>query len=507
MKYIIPKQQPSLWILLLLFVSPLIIPVSTDAQKVADFEKKMTEFTLNNGLKFLVFERHEAPVVSFHTYANVGGVDEVTGITGLAHLFEHMAFKGTKTVGTTNYQAESKIMAKEDKIFDEIKLELRKADKADQAVLKELQKQLEDAQKQAEEYIVHDEYDEILTRAGAVGFNAYTSRDATQYVMSLPSNKVELWMLLESDRFANPVLREFYKERDVVIEEMRMRENEPQTVLYDELLAAAFKAHPYGEPIIGYLSDIQTITRAEAEAFFKKYYCPSNLTIVIVGDVQPGQIKQLAEKYFSGIPDSPRPEPVETVEPQQRGERRVSVEFPSQPQIMIAYHQPNVNHPDHVVFQAITEIIGEGRTSRLYKSLVKENKIAISADAGQSWSKYPSLFYFITMPAQGHTTGECEEAIYAEIERLQTEPVLLSELDKAKTRVRASLIRQLDSNSGLAEQLSFYEVVTGNWRNLFEEPDNIAKVTQKDIQRVASEYFVRKNRTVAFIETTQKEEN
>jgi len=477
----------------------------TQAQDLAQFEKRMTEFTLDNGLKFLVLERHEAPVVSFHTYADVGAVDEVKGITGLAHLFEHMAFKGTKTIGTKNYQAEAKAMAKMDELFDAIKAEKRKGDKADQEKLKKLQEQFEQAGQEAQKYIVHDEYEESLTREGADGFNAYTSEDATQYIVSLPSNKVELWMTLESDRFADPVLREFYKERDVVMEERRMMENSPGGRLWEEFQGIAYLAHPYGESVIGHMSDVRTITCAEAEAFFKKYYGPSNLTIAIVGDVDPQQIKKLAEKYFAGIPSGPKPEPVETEEPPQRGQRRVIVEDPAQPQILIGYHQPNVNHPDCAVFEAIAQIIGVGRTSRLYKSLVKEKKIAVSASAGQNRNKYPGLFNFLAVPAKGRTNQECEEAIYAEIEKLKAEAVAPEELQKAKTRARASLIRQLDSNDGLAAELTFYDVITGDWRNLFRQLDKIEKVTAEDIVRVAKEYFISKNQTVGVIETVPTE--
>ncbi len=490
----------------ILFVAVVMVPLApARAQDLAEFEGRMTKFTLDNGLKFLVLERHEAPVVSFHTYADVGSVDEVKGITGLAHLFEHMAFKGTKTIGTKNYQAEAKAMARMDELFDAIKKEKRKGDQADQEKLKLLQEQFEQAQQEAQKYIVHDEYEEALTRQGAAGFNAYTSQDATQYIVSLPSNKVELWMALESDRFANPVLREFYKERDVVMEERRMMENSPYGRLGEEFQAIAYLAHPYGESVIGHMSDVQTITRAEAEAFFKKYYCLSNLTIAIVGDVNPQQIKTLAEKYFARIPSGLKPEPVETVEPPQRGERRVTVEDPAQPQLRIGYHQPNVNHPDSAVFEAIAEITGAGRTSRLYKSLVKEKKIAVSVSAWRSWNKYPGLFVFSAVPAKGHASQECEQAIYAEIEKLKTEPVAPEELQKAKTRARASLIRQLDSNSGLAAELTFYEVITGDWRNLFRQLDKIEKVTADDIQRVAKEYFTSKNRSVGVIETVPTE--
>ena len=478
---------------------------SARAQDLAKFEQRMTEFTLDNGLAFLVLERHEAPVVSFHTYADVGAADEVRGITGLAHLFEHMAFKGAKTIGSKDYEAETEVMAKMDELFLAIKAEKRKGENADKARIEELQSQMKELQEQAQEHLVHDEYEEVFSREGSAGFNAYTSQDATQYIVSLPSNKIELWMMMESDRFANPVLREFYKEREVVMEERRLSvESQPVGRLLEEFMAVAYKAHPYGDSIVGHMSDIATLTRAEAQAFFKKYYAPSNLTIAIVGDVDPDQVRELAEKYFGPIPSSPKPEPVETAEPPQLGERRVVVEDPAQPFVLIGYHKPDVHHPDDAVFDALTDIVGMGRTSRLYKSLVKEKQIAVysSGFQGMPGNKYPSLFLFYAVPARGHTNEESEQAIDAEIERLKTELVTPEELAKAKTRARASLVRQLASNSGLAAQLTFYHVVTGDWRNLFRQLDKIDKVTAEDIQRVAREYFTTKNRTVGVTQTT-----
>ena len=510
MKHKIRKLKfVAIGVMLLLFVITTMAPKTSKAQDLVKFEERMTEFTLDNGMKFLVLERHEAPVVSFHTYADVGAVDEVKGITGMAHLFEHMAFKGTRTVGTTDYEAEAKALAQADQLFEAMKLEQRKGDKADKAKLEELQKQLKEAQEEAQKYLVHDEFEEAFVREGGAGFNAYTGQDATQYIVSLPSNKIELWMSMESDRFGNPVLREFYKERDVVMEERRLTtESQPVGRLLEEFLAIAYKAHPYGEPIVGHMSDIETLTRSEAEIFFKKYYIPSNLTIAIVGDVNLQQIRDLAERYFSQIPSGPKPDPVETVEPPQLGQRRVIVQDPAQPFVLIGYHKPNINHSDNAVFDAITEIAGIGRTSRLYKSLVKEKKVAVAASGfpGMPGNKYPALFLFYAVPARDHTNQECEEAIYAEIDKLKTVPVLPEELAKAKTRSRASLIRQLDSNSGLASLLTFYDVVTGDWRNLFKQLDDIDKVTAEDIQRVAKQYFTTKNRTVGIIDTTRIEE-
>jgi predicted Zn-dependent peptidase len=475
------------------------------AQDLAEFEKRVTEFTLDNGLKFIVLERREAPVVTCYTHADVGATDEVKGITGLAHLFEHMAFKGTRTIGTKDYEAEAELIARMDEAFDEIKRERRRGEKADQERIAKLQRKLQEAQQEAQKLLVHDEFEEALKREGGAGLNAGTSYDYTVYFVSLPSNKLELWMLMESDRFLNPVLREFYKERDVVMEERRLRtESDPIGRLLEEFLAIAYKAHPYGEPVVGHMSDLHTLTRGEAEAFFEKYYGPSNLTIAIVGDLDPDQVRAMAEKYFGRIPRRPDPEPVETVEPPQLGERRVIVEDPSQPFVLIGYHKPDINHADNAVFDAITDVVGMGRTSRLYKSLVKEKKIAAYASGfqGMPGNKYPGLFLFYAVPAQGKTNEECEEAIYEQIERLKDEPVTEEELEKAKTRARAGLIRQLDSNQGLASQLTFYETLTGDWRNLFTQLEKIDRVTADDIQRVAKEYFTTRNKTVGIIKTT-----
>jgi len=490
-----------LWMALLFCAVVVVTPTTAVAQDLAAFEKQMTEFTLDNGLKFLVIERHEVPVVSFHIHADVGAVDEVYGITGLAHLFEHMAFKGTKTVGTKNYRAEAKAMARMDELFDAIKTERRKTE-PDKTRLEQLQKQFEEAQDEQQKYIEHDEYEDVYQKEGCSSFNAFTGQDYTCYIVSLPSNKVELWMSLESDRFANPVLREFYKEKNVVMEERRMMENRPVGRLSEEFNAIAYLAHPYGNSVVGHMSDLQTLTRREAEGFFRKYYCPSNLTIAIAGDVNPKEIKRLAEKYFGPIPSGPKPEPVETTEPSQRGERRVVIEDPSQPEIRIGYHIPDIRHPDNAVLQAIGDIMGSGRTSRLHKALVKDKKIAVFIWANMSWSKYPGLFTFFGAPSPGHTGEECEQAIYDQIEKLKTEPVTPEELKKAKTNVRAGIIRQLDSNFDLAMNLAFYEVLTGDWRNLFRELDKIEQVAAEDIQRAAREYFTSKNRSVGIIKTT-----
>jgi predicted Zn-dependent peptidase len=473
------------------------------AQDLAAFEKRVTEFTLANGLHFIVLERHEAPVAAFLTFANVGAVDEQRNKTGLAHVFEHMAFKGTRTIGTKDYAGESKALARIDALFAQIEAERLKPS-PDKARIEQLQGQFKQAQEEAQKYLVHDEFEETLQRAGGQGLNAGTGSDQTMYFVNLPSNKAELWMALESDRFLNPVFREFYKERDVIMEERRRSvESDPTGRLFEEFLGVAYKAHPYGTEVIGHMSDLEGLSRADAEAFFKKYYNPSNLTIAVVGDVEPHQIRLWAEKYFARIPRGPKPEPVLTTEPPQLGERRVTVEDQAQPFVVIGYHKPGINHPDNAAYDAMTDIMGSGRTSRLYKTLVKDKRIAIQATAlqGVPGEKYPGLYVVYAVPAKGHTNEECEQALLAEIEKLKTEPVTPEELKKAKSRARAGLIRQLSSNNGLAQQLTYYQVVTGDWRNLFRQLDRIDKVTADDILRVAKETFSRKNRTVGLIET------
>ena len=499
------RCHTGVWGMVLLFLAQVIgLAGSAGAQDLAEFEKRVTEFTLPNGLHFIVLERHEAPVAAFLTFANVGAVDEQRGKTGLAHVFEHMAFKGTRTIGTRDYPAEARTLARIDELFAAIQAERGKPN-PDKARLDGLHQQFTQAQADAQKYLVHDEFEETLQRAGGQGLNASTGSDQTIFFVSLPSNKAELWMALESDRFLDPVLREFYKERDVIMEERRRGvESDPTGRLLEEFMGVAYKAHPYGTEVIGHMSDLEGLSRADAEAFFKRCYNPSNLTIAVVGDVDPGQVRHMAERYFARIPSGPKPEPVQTVEPPQLGERRVMVEDQAQPIVLIGFHKPGINDPNNAVFDAMTDIMGAGRTSRLYRSLVRDKRIAVQASAfhGMPGEKYPGLFVIYSVPAKGHTNEESEQALLAEVEKLKSELASPEEVKKAKTRARAGLIRQLGSNIGLAQRLTYYQVVTGDWRNLFTQLQWIDKVTAEDIQRVAQETFTRKNRTVGLIETT-----
>ncbi|MFQ5722968.1 MAG: M16 family metallopeptidase [Terriglobia bacterium] len=487
----------------------LLAGVPAVAQNLADFEKTVTEFTLDNGMRFILVERHQVPVVSFHLYANVGAVNEDVGITGLAHLFEHMAFKGTTDIGTKDYQKEKVALEKVDQAYAALQAERWKGERADPARLEELEDAFQQAQKEAAQYVESNELAQAIEQNGGVGLNATTGADATRYFFSLPSNKLELWFSLESARFFDPVLREFYRERNVVMEERRLRvESQPIGKLIEEFLSVAYLAHPYGRSGIGWRSDLENLTRQHAEEFFRLYYTPRNLTAVLVGDVDPQQARRLAELYFGRIPAGPVAEPLWTKEPPQEGERRLRLRAQAQPILVIGYHKPGIRHPDNAVFDAVQDVLAGGRTSRLYRSLVQEKKLAVVAGgfSGFPGQKYPNLFLFFGVAAAGKTNEENEEAMLAEIERLRTELVTEEELTRVKERARAQLVRQLSSNGGLASQLAFYEAVTGDWRNLFRRLQAIEQVTREDIQRVARTYFTAGNRTVAYLVPKPAEE-
>ena len=483
-----------------------VVPAS--ALDLATFEKNLTEETLDNGLTILIYARPTAPVVSFFTHVDAGSAQEVPGITGLAHMFEHMAFKGTSRVGTKDYKAEMKAMEEVDRAYAAYEAERTKIGGPDEAALAELKQKLEAAKDKAGELVVKNEFGEIVERAGGVGLNAFTSADETGYMFSLPANKVELWAYLESERFIDPVFREFYRERDVVQEERRMRtESNPIGRMIEQFLAVAFQAHPYKQPTVGYMSDLQGFTRQDAHDFRLEHYVPSNMTVAIVGDVNAEKLLPMLRRYFGRIPAGPAPEPLRTQEPKQIAEKVVRIPDPSQPFYVEGYHRPAEFHPDDAVYNAMADVLSTGRTSRLYRSLVRDQEIAAQSGAfnGFPGSKYPNLMLFFAIPTPEHTNEEVQAAIRAEIERLKSELVSDEELKKAKTRAKAGLIRALDSNDGIAGQLATYQNRHGDWRELFRSVDKIDKVTKEEIMRVAQATFVPENRTVAMIVTEAPE--
>lgn len=472
------------------------------AQDLASFEKRTTVRKLDNGLTLIVMERPEAPVFSYATFVNAGSAQEVSGITGLAHMFEHMAFKGTDKIGTTDYAAESAALQKVEQAYAAYDRERRKEVGRDEARVTQLEKVWKDAIAEADKYVVSNEFSKIVDRNGGVGMNAGTANDFTIFFYSLPSNRVELWAYLESERFLHPVFREFYKERDVVYEERRFRvDSSPIGRLLEQFVATAFEAHQYHSWGIGWPSDLKSISATDAANFYKKYYVPGNITVAVVGDVKASETMPMLEKYFGRLPAGPLPEPNRTVEPEQKAERTVVLHDKAQPIYLEGYHRPAQTDPDNAVYDVIEMLLSSGRTSRLYRSLVRDKKIAQVAQgfSGLPGSKYPNLVTFLAATTQGHTPQEIRAAIDVELERLKKEDVTAEELASIKTRVKANLLRQLDDNAGLAQQLAAYQTNFGDWRELFRETEKIDKVTAADVRRVANKTFIETNRTVAYI--------
>ncbi len=477
--------------------------VAAHAQDLSSFEKRITTKVLPNGLTLIVCERPEAPVFSYFTIVDAGDANDPDGQSGLAHMFEHLAFKGTKDIGTTNYTAEKVALDKVEQTYAAYDEEYRKRVGRDEAKLKTLHAAFEVAQADAQKYVVPNQFTEIAEANGATGLNAQTSLDDTQYFWSMPSNRLQLWAYMESDRIANPVPREFYKERDVVMEERRMRtDSSPIGRMVEQFLATAYVAHPYHRPNVGWMSELSQISATEAAAFHQIYYVPSNIVIAVAGDVKAEEVMPVLEKYFGQIPTGPKPEEMSTVEPPQIAEKSVILKEQVQPLYLEGYHKPDYRDPDDAVYDAIQDIFSNGRTSRLYRSLVRDQQISAQAEgfSGFPGNKYPGLFAFFAVPNPGHTPTEMRAAIHKEIDKLKTTDVTDDELAMFKTRARADLLRGLGDNQGLAEQLAIYQMRYGDWRELFNQLKKIDAVSKADIRRVANKTFVDTNRTYAMVE-------
>jgi len=498
-------------LVLFAFLIPLIFAASAVAFDFSEIEKQVVEYQLDNGLTFIILPRHDAPVVSFVTHVNVGCADDPMGAMGMAHMFEHMAFKGTKEIGPADAKKERKWMQEEDRIFELILEERAKGPLADTVKLAALEEEMAAATDSALQYVVTNEFSQIAGREGGVGLNAGTSMDYTAYYISYPSNKVELWMAMESDRFANPVLRELFKEKQVVAEERRYRVTSSPTgkLFWGEYIGLAYNAHPYGKCLIGEMSEIQNYNRPAMQHQFETYYVPRNIAIGVVGDVDPDEIIKLADKYFGKLEDRPAPPRLMIDEEDPFGTRTSVLHENAQPMFITGYHVPSVSHPDFIALDALASYLGSGRTSVLHKNLVKEKKSAVdvSAFVGFPGRKYPTLFSILCVPSNDFTNVENEEIILAEIDRVRNEPIPEDELNKIKAQAKSSFINGLGSNAGMASQLAAYYFYKGDWRELFKELERVNELTAEDIQRVADKYLDPEKRVVAYIEKPVEDEN
>jgi predicted Zn-dependent peptidase len=466
----------------------------------AGFSEKAKSFTLDNGMTFYVYERHQLPTFCGMIMAKVGSVDERQGQTGLAHFFEHLAFKGTPVIGTSDFAKEKPILDQIDALGEEWSAEFAKGDKADSKKMAALKEEMKKLQNDALKYAVKDELGKIYSENGGRGLNASTGNDTTQFYITLPANRLELWFLIESERFKYPAFREFYSERDVIAEERRMSENMPGSNLYEEFENAAYTLHPYRHSVVGYMEDIQTFIRPKAINFFRTFYLPNNLTAAVVGDVNPDEVKRLAEKYFGDIPRGPEPPRPEFLEPKQKGERRVNSEFDAQPQLLIGYHMPKTPNKDAYTLEMIGNILSLGDSSRLTRDLVTNRKLAVSiyASAGIG-RRYAGLFMIDGVPRSPNSAEDLEKAVYEHLEKLKTEPAKNDELEKVINQQEAQLFRGFSNNMYIAMRMLWGAVIDGDIDTEFKRIEALKKVTPEDILDAAKRTFVFDNRTVGIL--------
>ena len=489
-----------------ILLSLFLVPLWLGAQQVA-----VKEHQLSNGMKVLLLERNDAPSISGGWVARVGSVDERPGITGMAHLFEHMMFKGTPTIGTKDYEKDIEIIAAQEKVRDAMRSEERRMREMwrrgeitdlqdpDQKTVewKQLNEEFKKLVENHRKVIVKNEFDRIYTANGGSGMNAYTSYDHTAYFITVPANKLELFMWMESERLLRPVLREFYAERDVVFEERRMRtESTPLGKFFESFNSLFWESHPYSWPIIGWPSDITAISKKQADAFYGTYYMPQNLTLVLVGNFKSKPALALAEKYFGRLKKGEGlPPDVVTLEQPQKAEKRFYAEAETNPNVDIYWHTPAFGHKDTYPLSVLAQVLST-RTGRLHKELVLGKKLATDTWAWQGARKYAGEFNMGAEITEGNTPEMAEQEIYRLIEQIKTEPVPAKELQKVKNNFAAAEYRRLSSNHPILMQIMRSEGL-GNWREINEAGPKIQAVTPADLQRVAKKYFTKENRAVA----------
>ncbi len=505
------------------------------AQPIRAQQVPVVEKTLANGMRLLLVERHDDPAVAGGWVAHVGSANERPGITGIAHLFEHMMFKGTPTIGTTNYQRDLEIIAAQERIRDQMREEeakmramwrrgelnesfepktnlVKKLDGGPKTRvttidplqapenkterLRELEKQFSKLVAEQRQILVKNEFDKIYRSGGGTGMNAFTSDDMTGYFINIPANKLELWMWMESERLLHPVFREFYAERDVVFEERRMRtESTPLGKFAETFNAMFWESHPYGWPTVGWPSDIPAISKAQADEFYATYYAPQNITLILVGDLNLTRATTLAEKYFSRIPAGKVAAPdVVTLEVKQPAEKRMYAEAEANPQVDILWHTVPFGHKDSYALAILGQILST-QTGRLYKGLVLTNEVATEVWAHQMSQKWAGSYTAGGVARDGRTPEQVEAAIYAEIEKLQRDEVPDLELQKVKNNFAAGEFRRLNSNMSILMNLMRNDG-NGNWREINEAGAKLQAVTAADVQRVARQYFTKENRAV-----------
>lgn len=475
------------------FCSPFL--ASAESSPEAPFRRlreNVERIELDNGLRVILYRRPSPGVFSSYVWVKVGGVDEKPGITGIAHFLEHMAFKGTETVGTRDFDRERDLLPR----FEQLSFSQANGGAVDKAELDSLKQQLE-------QLWVPNEFSRLYLERGGQGINAGTSKDYTNYTVDLPSSALEFWCWMESERLLRPVFRQFAKEREVVIEERRMRfDDSPDGLLYEKLLATAYTTHPNRLPVIGYLEDLRRIRVEQVQEFRDIYYRPDNIVLALVGDLDPAAVRVLLQRYFGRLKRPRTPLPVvEVQEPRQGGERSAKVVFDAEPSLMVAYHKPTFPDSDDASLSLIHAYLAEGRSSVLHRELVLERQLATAVSTGEGpGERFNNLFIVEAVPRKGVSTSRLRDQIQVILDRIKQQPIEASELDILKRRVRVDLLTALNSNHGIAGTLGRSELLFGDWQALFRVYDQILSTTPADLQRIARRYFDRSNRTYVYLE-------
>lgn len=483
----------------------------------ADVKLDVQEHVLANGMKILLIPKPGVPRVVCHVYYKVGSVNERPGITGIAHLHEHMMFKGTRIMGVTDFAKDSALDKKIDELMEKIYREKYwkpAGQKPDPAILEKLQKEYEELAKSEKQFIIKDDLWGLYMKNGGTGLNASTSNDVTGYYVTLPSNKVELQMLLESDRMMNAYFREFYSEKDVVMEERRLSENQPGFLFGEQVNAAFYTASPYHWEVLGWMDDLKKIAKEDMVAFNRKYYVPNNSVAIYVGDFKPEAIIAMAEKYFGRIPKGSDVEPVRTYVPPQQCEKRLYGEGPAPTSVQLMFHTPPEGHADAAALTILAGVLGSGggggggrrfggmggggMTGRLPKLLIKEKELAVSISSSHRAQWYAGAFSFNAMPRfdKNVQPEDLEKEIWTALEKIKSEGATPEEIETAKNRSEAMFIRSLSMTAGVARRVG-QAALTRGWKSILTDLDEIKAVTNEDLKRVAALYFVKNNSLTA----------
>lgn len=460
---------------------------------------KVKTYTLSNGLQVIFYRRGEAPIFAGAVVVRVGGSDEQPGQTGISHLFEHMAFKGSRTVGTKDYAAERKLLER----LEELALE----SDAGQNLKPEQKREWDQIHDQLRELWISDDFTVRYEKQGAIGQNATTDKEFTKYFVSLPRSAFEFWCKMEADRLVAPVMRQFYQERDVVLEERRMRyEDDPGGKLYELLLGTAYQRHPYRAPVIGYERDIRSLTARQLEEFRKRYYVPSNMVVALVGRVDPEADIKIVEEYFGAIPLGAPVQRSIMEEGPQEGQRRSDISMKASPEVVVAYRKPNYPHPDDPPISVMAEILAGGRTSPLFTELVKRKQIAASIDNDEGPGvAYPNLLMFAGSVKAPHSPDTFINAFDTVINRFRRNGATAEQLEIAKRSIGVEYLGHLRSNQSLALDFATSQLTYGTWRASVEWYDKMLQVSLDDVQRVARQYLVPTQRTIGTIERSRYE--